>query len=726
MGIKKLAVTLLVLLLASAVWAQTGEKFHEVQTGETKYGISRQYNITIETLEQYNPDIKDGLRAGIKLLIPENAPVAKDRNAELARDSGYVYHLVESGHTLFSLARDYGSTIALIKEANPQIEQGLQVGKRIKIPLQTPSAAEPEKGKYYMHTVQARETAFSLSRFYKLSLDSLYALNPSAREGLRIGQKLRIPRAKVPKIPVPQEVAAEPEKEVEKSKPQEQLSADDQEERRPLNDDYFLYKVKTGDSFYSFKQKFGVEREELIRLNPELVDGLKVGNYIILPKRVKQEELSWLEKLFAQEQPEKKIGPVQESTQNVKDSLNIPREVPVEPVIIDTDTATVDLTKTYRIALLLPFESEKLDSMDHYDLTLSPVSEMSLQFYQGFLVAADSLSQSGMNLSLKVYDTHNSLFTVKKLTSELKAFAPDLVVGPAFKEHVEYVADAFKEDQVPVISPLSMSVSVEGRDNLIQIIPDKTSRLARIADIVNQRFQNAKVLFVHTGKEEELNQVQTINSRLQPRSDSSFISTAVVPEESLANQNQLRALLNPKGRTAVVLLGDDVVFLNDVVAKLHNLRDSSITLIGSSRMLSMSTLENEYLNRLKLTMTDIRHADYTHEATKNFVGKYREEFKSEPSGFSMQGYDIGLFFLERLWKSGIYFHQNLAGEEVKTATGYNINKVADGGYMNNFLFVTGIRNFELVRIPMDKQDSLQPLTTPELELEKPRQAQSEK
>ena len=172
MGIKNLAVTLLALLLASAVWAQTGEKFHEVQAGETKYGISRQYNITIETLEQYNPDIKDALRAGIKLLIPENAPVAKDRNAELARDSGYVYHLVESGHTLFSLARDYGSTIALIKEANPQIEQGLQVGKRIKIPLQTPSAAEPEKGKYYMHTVQARETAFSLSRFYKLLLDS--------------------------------------------------------------------------------------------------------------------------------------------------------------------------------------------------------------------------------------------------------------------------------------------------------------------------------------------------------------------------------------------------------------------------------------------------------------------------------------------------------------------------------------------------------------------------
>lgn len=433
------------LLLSAAMWAQTGEKFHEVQTGETKYGISRQYNITIEILEQYNPDIKDGLRAGIKLLIPENVPVAKDRNAELARDSGYVYHLVESGHTLYSLARDYGSTIALIKQANPQISQDLQVGKRIKIPLKTPSAEEPNTDRFYLHTVQAQETAFTLSRVYKLSLDSLYALNPAAREGLQIGQKLRIPKANVPKPKVKKEVAKEPQKVVNEVKPQEQLATDDQEERRPLNDDYFLYKVKTGDSFYSFKQKFGVERDELIRLNPELVEGLKVGNYIIMPKRAKQEELSWLEKLFAQEQPEKKIGPVRETTQHTKDSLNFPKEVPVEPVVIKVDTVKVDIHKNYRVALLLPFESDKLDSMDHYDLTLSSVSEMSLQFYQGFLVAADSLSKSGMNITLKVYDTHNSLFTVKKLTSELQAFKPDLIVGPAFKDHVEYVADAFKE-----------------------------------------------------------------------------------------------------------------------------------------------------------------------------------------------------------------------------------------------------------------------------------------
>lgn len=711
MGIRNLILVLAALLLSAAAWGQSGDKFHEVKPGETKYGIARQYNISIETLEQYNPDIKEGLRSGTKLLIPGNLPPAQNNEA-LAQDSGYVYHKVEMGHTLYSLARDYGSSVAAIKQANPQLGNDLKVGQKIKIPLNLPSASEPDPANFYLHKVQPQETAYSLSRLYKLSLDSLYALNPEAREGLSIGQKLRIPKDHVPQQAVKQQKELL-KKENVKTKPEAQL-ATDETETRPLNDDYFLYKVKTGDSFYSFKQKYQVERNELLRLNPELSDGLKVGTYIIMPRRVKQEEMGWLEKLFRSEQPEKVPGPVSRETNQAKDSLNQP-VVLEKPSPVFMDTVKVDINKNYRVALMLPFESDKLDSMDHYDLSISSTSEMAVQFYQGLKLAADSLSNSGMNITMQVYDTRNSMFTVKRQVGQLKNFKPDLIIGPAFKQYVEHVADAFAEEGVPVVSPLSMSVDVKGRENLMQTIPDKESQLARIADILNQKFQNARVLFVHSGKPSELQQVQSINARLKSRNDSSFINNTVVPKSSLASQGQLRSMMNPDGPTAVVVLGEDVVFLNDLVSKLHNLRDSSITLIASPRLLNMSTLENEYLDQLRLTMADVRHTDYSDAKTQEFIRAYREEFQAEPSGFAQQGYDLGLFLLNRLWKSGVYFTNHLAGVEVKTATGYDMQKEEKGGYTNHFLFVTGIRNFELVRIPMEQKSELQPVEIPELE-----------
>lgn len=46
-----------------------GDLIHEVQAKETKYGISRKYGITIAELESLNPNIKNDLAIGTKLIV---------------------------------------------------------------------------------------------------------------------------------------------------------------------------------------------------------------------------------------------------------------------------------------------------------------------------------------------------------------------------------------------------------------------------------------------------------------------------------------------------------------------------------------------------------------------------------------------------------------------------------------------------------------------------------
>lgn len=710
MGIKSTGIAILFALLSAPIlWAQEGpNRFHEVKAGETKYGISRQYGISIETLEAYNPEIKMGLKAGSQLLIPtgsaEAIPAADTADGQ---DSTYVLHRVKAGQTLFALSRDYGISVVEIKAHNPGLADALQVGQIVKIPkaaIDRPEKPPLTEG-FFVHEVSAGETAYSLSRKYQVSLDSLYRFNPAAEEGLSIGQQLRIPKTRSnaafhPSAPAPAK---------DTSRAQEQLKRDPGDEAGgvPKRDtppeapsEYYLYKVKTGDSFYSLKVNLGAEREELLELNPELEKGLVVGNYIIVPRREAkaQNQKSWLDRLFGKEEAPK-TGPVEAQTRSRKDSLNAfpPLDSAVGPPFQDTNFTA--LGKTFRVALFLPFGTESLkDTLLGPSPQLNATQKMALDFYQGFKAAADSLSAEGMQLELRVFDSAPGKFKLQRMMPELRRAKFDLIVGPAFKQNVEYLADALQKEGVPVISPLSRSVEVKQRPNLVQMVPDQSGYYAVYADILNRHFQEARVVFAHSGGGDEVQQVQQIKARLQPRSDSNFIDQLTITEGDLVQGLDLKSVLREDQKTVVVLIGEEKDFATDVVRRLNALNDSNIYLVGSPDLVEIETIENDYLSRLHYTMPEVRYIDYQNDSVRSFIGHYRETHAAEPSGFSFQGYDLGQFVLRHLWRRGPFFLDDLPAQGRFLSTGYALERTEQGGLVNRHLFITGIRAYHRVAL----------------------------
>jgi LysM repeat protein len=64
---KKL-ITLILLIFSLAVYSQ--DFSHKVKSGDTLFGISRQYNVTIQALKEENLVLKNGLQVGQTLHIP--------------------------------------------------------------------------------------------------------------------------------------------------------------------------------------------------------------------------------------------------------------------------------------------------------------------------------------------------------------------------------------------------------------------------------------------------------------------------------------------------------------------------------------------------------------------------------------------------------------------------------------------------------------------------------
>lgn len=202
---------------------------HTVAPKETAYGLAKQYNVSVADLEKANPEIKDGLKIGQVLTIPEKQqetpkqetkPSKKEeRKAEKkaekeekkeAKNGGQnTVHEVQPKETKYSIAKKYGITLEELEKKNPEAKEGLKIGQVLVIKGSAPKAEIAEKksetpkqetpkqetaeagfGKY---EVKPKETLYSLSRQFALSQNDLTDLNPELKDGVKVGMILKVP-----------------------------------------------------------------------------------------------------------------------------------------------------------------------------------------------------------------------------------------------------------------------------------------------------------------------------------------------------------------------------------------------------------------------------------------------------------------------------------------------------------------------------------------------------
>ena len=130
------------------------------------------------------------------IALPSIAMTAPADSIGVEKKDGktYILHKVDAKETLFSISRKYKASVNDIKSANPDAAAGLSIGQVIRIPYAASSTSEKQgSGVGKTHTVAPKETLFSISRKYKVSVEALNEANPSLASGLKIGQELAIP-----------------------------------------------------------------------------------------------------------------------------------------------------------------------------------------------------------------------------------------------------------------------------------------------------------------------------------------------------------------------------------------------------------------------------------------------------------------------------------------------------------------------------------------------------
>lgn len=216
---------------------------YTVKKGDTLYSISKRYDVSVNEISRVNNLTSSVLTIGQTLFIPINDTIDE-----------FNYYTVLKGDTLYSISRKFNTTVDSLKKLNNLNSNLLSVGEQIKVP----SGFDNNYSDDLIYVVKEGDTLYSISKRYDVSVDSIKKLNNLINNNLYVGQKLLINNTYSNNITTGSSCFGEGYSEIK----------------------YLTHTVKKGDNLYDLSKKYGVSIESIKKLNDLISNNLSIGQVL--------------------------------------------------------------------------------------------------------------------------------------------------------------------------------------------------------------------------------------------------------------------------------------------------------------------------------------------------------------------------------------------------------------------------------------------------------------
>jgi len=648
---------------------------HTVAKGETINMIAQKYKVTPYDIYSLNPDSQNGIQQNSVLLIPTSASVVVINSSQNApQNNNTISHLVQPKETLYSISKQYGVTIDALNKANGDLlNNGLKIGLNIKIPtsgsVQNVAVSKPEE----------------------------------------------IKKVIAPVVSKPAVVKATPEGKTT----------------------YHIIEPK--ETKYGISKKYGMTVVELERLNPQIVSEFPIGFKLVVSgnainqavietatrdsagtsesELAKQSseakpsaEKSTAEKTSTKKYLEEYVVKPKETIYGIANDYGIseqelislnpelkrgikqgmilraPKGQRKEPVKKEQGNLlkTINTNARKQLALLLPFNISKIES-DTINSTQARLKKdkflnLTLDFYSGALMAIDSAKVLGMNIDIKILDsqeTKNSS-NVAALVQQNNLQDMDAIVGPFYQSNVEKLAELLEPIKTPVISPLSKEIGKKYA-NIYQSMPSAEFLRNSIFDFMKAK--NGNIIAVVDTKK---GSVKQYIQEMQPN-----VRIAGLSEKGTFVADSLKVLFQKDKLNYVVLASESTgMILAATNAMLAAQKDYQVQLVilEQNDTFDFEEISLTRLTKLKLLYPSLSRPNETEEANQ-FDVKYKKVNKIIPNQYAIRGFDVTFDTLLRLSQD------NTFEETIKTSPSEQIENKFDYvqnatyGYTNNGIYI---------------------------------------
>ncbi|MDR1553853.1 MAG: LysM peptidoglycan-binding domain-containing protein [Prevotellaceae bacterium] len=520
---------------------------------------------------------------------------------------------------------------------------------------------------YYIHHVKQGETIYSLCRVYGVTQEELIAANPQLSQGLKAEQRIKIPdktTAKTKVAQTPSETKQEDDKNAVKTEDIQSVNTNDAENSA------IKHKLKSGDNLVELAKKYNCTVEDILKYNPHLNKNskLKKGQYLTI-------------------YPDKR-----ESLQ----AENIEENTAQQDTLIDTITETLidtDCNKNLysadvlNVILMLPIKTNEIN--DNTIVKNQRSVYDFVEFYEGFLLAIDSLKSKNISINLTTFDVYDAQ-TLKTALNSSAFDEAQLVISHVPKNLTDTLAKVANEHKIPVVTAFSQETENIAEQNkyFIQALAPTALQLKKLNTILCSAEQNIIVIY------EEISDTANFDNFVQTLENCGKTVKKYHYRLRGSRNENLQSELDNNVKNNVIALSNSRVFITDVVSKLNEISISlkcDVTVYGLPHWQTFEkNLNFDHVHNLNLSTLNLFFVDYDRDDVKNFINKYRYYYKGDPSQFSFHGYDLGIYFIERLAKYGTDFMQCITKDEASTLlqTRFKFDKISpQGGLVNTELLL---------------------------------------
>ena len=529
--------------------------------------------------------------------------------------------------------------------------------------VSTPVTVSKEKvrvdGKIcYSHVVREKQTLFSIAKAYNVTVDDIYAFNPSLKEtGLKKNAIIMIPSQEaVSAETAPAETAApavqsEPAAQAEAA-PTVPIEKKEAEKKVAVKKGK-THVVKWFETIEIIADKYGVSVEAIMKANNLTGTKLTKRQKLVIPE--------------AEEVAESDVT-----------GEDVEHEA-VESVSAETDSTAVDPSAEL---VYVPKEDVKATLILPMKASTDNVSRNNMDFYSGVLLAIKDLADAGTGTELNVYDSSDETYPI--ISEDLEE--SDIVIGPVSSADISKLLNLESKPKM-VISPLDPRAESHAYaySNFIQAPTPTVAQYQDLVDWIKEDMMPGDTLLIISEKGARQTDAIAQMNAVADSSGLTFIPFSYSILEGRDVTEPLTNLMTAISTNRVLIASDSEAFVNDVVRNLNILiyNKLNVVLYASSRIRNFETIEIENLHNTSVHVSLGYLIDYEDRKVKDFLLKYRALYNTEPTQYAFQGYDIATYFIEMCSRYGDDWPKVMAGNEQKMLQStFKYVPVEDGGYVN--------------------------------------------
>ena len=620
------ALACLLFIACDAISSPVQQKYgnHTVQKGETVFSIAQKYDTTREVIYNLNPDSRAGIKENTVLIVPSNPVI----NSSSSSSTGFFMHKVKRKETLFSISQQYGVSIDAIKKNNKELyARGLKKGEQIRIPKKsgaTETTVTTTENSGANTSEVNRHTVAANETL--LGIARMYGMSLQGLLALNPGLNETISsgrQLKVPSEKVVAEAVVDPEK-------------------------FTFYEVKPKEGFFRLKVKLGLTEEEIVALNPYARAGLKDGMVLKIP-----------------------VGNSTISEENV--------------LKVDLENRISNKTEK-NIALMLPFLLNRVsvDSVSNADVVRDQrTMQIALDFYSGALMAAEFAKDKGISVQLNVFDTEASHAKVSSIISGNNIESMDAVIGPLLSNNVEKAAARLKDGGVPVFSPLS-NRDIKISPNVFQTLPSDALLEDTMITWLQQHAEGKNIMLISDAKRKSqkdkilaaLPQVKVVTPR-----EKGFLYVGDIDKH----------MARGTADNWVIVETVDPVILSNVVTLLNGMpKDYRVRMftLEKNKTYDFDDISNMSLAKLNFTFPSVNKS-YDYDEKNPFLISYKNKYGVLPNKYAVRGFDVTYDVLLRLALEGddLYETSNSGFETEYIENKFQYTKKMLSGYQNRAAYI---------------------------------------